>query len=148
MTAPTPRQFDLAVALALVHIRQRLADLPELYARAYGASHERVVRDSAGKISRGSVSDPTTEIVGDPRDRQRPGRQRAIRATLEAAEGHLADAENAIAAIEASILRAMDRLDPHEGFELPRYPITVSRAELEESQAAQARRLERGEGNP
>lgn len=145
MTAPTPRQFNMALDQSLTRIRQRLAELPELYEVAYQASGWKVVRDSAGKISRGSVSDPTAEIVGDPRDPQRPGRQRAIRAALEAAEGHLADAENSLGAIESSIMKAMDRLDPRETWEPTRYPITVTHEELSVSYAAQVRRKGRGE---
>ena len=146
MSAPTPRQFEAELARSLARISQRMADLPALYRWAYGASSDRVVRDSAGKITKGGVADPTGQIVGDPLDPQRPGAQRRIRKTLEDAGGHLAAAENAITAIEREIGLAMDRLDPREGFEQLRYPITVSRADLEDSHAAQARRLERGEG--
>lgn len=145
MTAPTPRQFDQAVALSLSRIRGRLAELPELYAVAYEASGWKVVRDSAGKISRGSVSDPTAEIVGDPRDPQRPGRQRAIRAALEGAEGQLANAENSLGEIERRILKAMDGLDPRETWEPTRFPITVTHQEMEVFYAAQVRRKARGE---
>lgn len=146
MTAPTPRQFDAAVAQTLARLRQRLEDLPELYLRAYGAGHERVVRDSVGKITKGSVATPTEQIVGDPLDPLRPGAQAAVRRACERAPRHLADAENALGAIEREIFRALDRLDPHEGFAQLRYPITVTQAELEEAKAAQQRRHERGEG--
>jgi hypothetical protein len=141
MTALRPDQFDKLLAQHRHGIERKLADLGKAYRDAYGASLERVVRENAGKVMSGGASDPTATITGDPLDPQRPGIQAAIRRTLEAAPKSLTDAENTIASVEAKIAKAMDRLDPREGFEAMRYPISVSHADLEESRAAQERRM-------
>lgn len=144
MTAPTPRQFELAIAQTLARLRRHMAELPEIYERAYGASHDRVVRASTGKITKGR-SDPTEQIVGDPLDAQRPGAQAAIRRALERAPKKLAELENDLVSIEREISRAMDRLDPAQGFEPLRFPVSATNADLDEARAAQERRVARGE---
>lgn len=144
MTAPTPRQFEIDVARTLARLKRHLAELPLLYEQAYGASHDRVVRASAGKITKGR-SDPTEQIVGDPLDPLRPGAQAAIRRALERAPKKLAELENEVLSIEREISRTLDRLDPAPGFEPLRFPVSASNADLDESRAAQARRRARGE---
>ena len=148
MTAPTPRQFEKMIEQTRKGMNRRLDELLEVYMGEHGAyetSHERVVRENAGKVMSGGASDPTAGIVGDPLDRERPGLQRAIRKQLEDVEGTLSAAENMINGITVKITKAMDRLDPREGFEALRYPISVSQAQLEESKQAQERRKTRGD---
>ena len=151
MTVPTPKAFDRVCDDAADQLLRRLADLKRLYRGededgadgAYKMSLERVVRGSAGKISHG-MSNPTLEIVGDPLDRQRPGLQTALRKKLEGAPKRIQELDNILASLEGEIRKAMDRLDPPETFELTRYPITVTQAEVQESKEAQQRRRSRG----
>jgi len=145
VTAPTPRQFQLAIARTHANIKSKLAELPDLYERAYGAAGWQVGRESVGKISRGGISKPLEGIVGDPLDARRPGAQAGIRRALERAEKQLAEAENSVAAISRDIEKAMDRLDPKETFQALRYPISVTNEELGDLREAKARRLGRGE---
>jgi len=146
VTAARPEKFNRELAASLAKMKRLMSDLPTLYAWAYNASSERVVRESVGKIHSGAVSTPTEQIVGDPLDRRRPGAQARIRAALESAPGQLANAENALVELERRIMAAMDGLDPHERPEPMRYPISVSQAELDDAKAAQKRRIDRGEG--
>lgn len=146
MTAQRPDQFARSVQRTRIHLDSQLRQLVELYRIAHDASLERVVRESAGKVMSGSASDPTAAITGDPLDKLRPGIQAAIRRTLERAAKQLAELENSVHAIEREIAKSLDRLDPKDGFDPLRYPISVSNADLDELQAAQQRRKERGEG--
>lgn len=145
MTAQRPDQFARTAERTRLHIDEQLRLLVELYRIAHDASLERVVRENAGKVMSGSAADPTAMITGDPLDRLRPGAQAAIRKTLERAPKKLAEAENAVAAVEREIARALDRLDPRDGFDPLRYPISVSNADLELLHEAQRRRIERGD---
>lgn len=142
MTALTPKQLDATLAYTLSRLKRGMAELPDLYRWAYGASHERVVRETAGRSP--GPADPTGSTVGDPLAARLAGRA-AVRRTLERVPKKLAEIENTLTAIEREIARAMDRLDPREGFEPLRYPISVKDEELEESREAQARRRERRE---
>lgn len=145
MTALTPARFNRQVAETRARILKELADLPELYERAYWASHTQTGRGQGGKISRGGHSAPTEQIVGDPLDPKRPGIQASIRRTLERAPKTLANVESEVIGIERQISKGMDRLDPPPGFQALRFPVSASQADLEESRAAQQRRRERGE---
>ena len=145
MTALTPARFKRQVAETRERILAELADLPELYERAYYASHSQAGRGQGGKISRGGHSDPTLQVLGDPLDKNRSGAQAKIRRTLERAPKTLATIESDVIAIERLISKAMDKLDPPPGFEALRFPVSASQADLEESRAAQKRRRERGE---
>lgn len=151
MTVPTPRAFERTCDAAAESLAHRLNDLKLLYCGdqddggAYHMSLERTVRGSAGKIRHG-MSDPTTEIVGDPLDKQRPGAQAALRRALERAPKRIQEAENILSSLEGEIRKAMDRLDPAETFEPLRYPITVTQAELADSQSAQDRRRAGSDG--
>lgn len=145
MTALTPARFKRQVVETRERILAELADLPELYERAYYASHTQAGRGQGGKISRGGHSDPTLQVLGDPLDKKRSGAQAAIRRTLERAPRTLAEMESQAIAIERSISKAMDRLDPPPGFDALRFPVSASPADLEESREAQRRRRERGE---
>ena len=141
MTALRPDQFEKLVNQTRNGLVRRLDELLIAYKVAHDAALERVVRENAGKVTSGGPADPTATITGDPLDAVRPGAQAAIRRVLESAPKDLASAENTIGGISRKIERAMDRLDPREGFEALRYPISVSNADLEESRAAQERRL-------
>lgn len=149
MTLQTPRAFERTCDATAETLLSRLADLRVLYCGdqddggAYHMSLERAVRGSAGKISHG-MSDPTVEVVGDPLDPKRPGNQAALRKVLEGVPKRLVEAENILSAIEGSIRRAMDKLDPPETFEPLRYPITTTEDERRSSKEAQDRRRIRG----
>lgn len=146
MTVETPAQFQASSRQTLARITRALVRLQGSYLMAHNAALEKIVGDSAGKISTGERADPTATIVGDPRAQRLVG-QAALRRTLENAPQKLAELENAANAIERSILKAMDRLDPRETFEPIRYPITVSQEQIAESLAAQERREGRGEAS-
>lgn len=141
----TPARFDRVLAECMANIKRMLEELPEVYERAYLASHSQARRAEGGKIMSGGPSNPTEQIVGDPLDAKRPGSQASIRRQLELAPRKLVNAENSISAIEKSVSKAMDRLDPRAGFEALRFPRTASQADLDESAAAQERRKERKE---
>jgi hypothetical protein len=144
VTARSPRAFANDVAQTRSRVWSTLDELPALYREAHDAAHERIVGDSVGKIMSGGVSDPTATIVGDPMA-QRLSAQAALRRVLEQAPKRLAELENAAAILDRQIRRAMDRLDPAEGFVPLRFPRTASEADLDEARAAQRRRAS-GEG--
>lgn len=145
MTAVTPKRFETFLDETLERVREEFALLPELYERAYLASHSQAVRTSAGKITRGGHADPTEQIVGDPLDPKRPGVQAKIRHALERAPTRLADVENTAKSIEKSINSAMNRLDPHETFAPSHFQRPANQADIAEAEAAKRRRVERGE---
>lgn len=145
MTALTPARFERKVAESFANLKKLLEELPELYERAYLASHSQPVRAQGGKVMTGRPSNPTEQVVGDPLDTKRPGAQAAIRKQLELAPRKLVNAENSISAIEKTVTKAMDRLDPREGFEALRFPRSASDADLQESAEAKERRIKRHE---
>ncbi len=144
MTAMTPARFNRVLSESFANLKRLYEELPEVYERAYLASHSQSVRAEGGKVMTGR-SDPTEQIVGDPLDPKRPGAQAAIRRQLEVAPRKLAQAENSVSSIERTVQTAMDRLDPRAGFEALRFPRTASDVDLEESASAKERRKERGE---
>ncbi len=148
MTAPKPDAINQTVVAFYAAMGKRLRILIAEYEWAYGASGQRVVRDNAGKITQGATSDPTAGIVGEVirTPESNIGHQAAVRRVLERVPRKLAEAENAVNAIEKELLSAMDRLDPREGFDPLRYPVSVSNEELERLHAAQRERANRGEG--
>lgn len=145
MTVQKPEAFDRTVSQSFARITQLYAEMHTLYRSAYDASLRPRVGESAGKVTASEVSDPTGEVGFDHPAIRRPTPHAAIRRALEACGRHMADAENAMKAAEREILSAMDRLDPREGFEPLRYPVSVSQADLEASREAQARRRRAGE---
>jgi hypothetical protein len=145
MTAMTPARFERVCAESFANIKALYAELPELYERAYLASHSQAVRAEGGKVMTGRPSNPTEQVVGDPLDPKRPGAQASIRRTLELAPRKLANAENSVSSIEKAVSTAMDRLDPRETPVALRFPRTASDADLEESAEAKKRRKDRHE---
>lgn len=145
MSVQKPDAFKRSLAQSYARITRLYADLPLQYASAYEASLRPRVGESAGKVTASEVSDPTGEVGFDHPAIRRPTSHAGIRRALEGCGRHMADAENSMKAAEREILKAMDRLDPREGFEPLRYPVSVSQADLEASREAQARRKERGD---
>jgi hypothetical protein len=147
VTAPKPEDFERLLDQVLGQAARWRTDLAKEYRWAYGASHERVVREGVGRSS--GPSDPTASVVGDPRPgANRIAGQAAIRRVLEQAPRRVIEAENALKALEKQLVGVMDRLDPREGFEQLRYPRTASESDLTDAKEAQRRRETRGEHVP
>lgn len=157
MTAPTPRQFELAIAQALAsiseahdRIRAELEALPRRYEDAYEAAHLPAKHDGAGKISTGSRSDPTAALVGDPYDSEHLGTYNKIKTMLEKVPGKLVVAENLVESIAGSIDRAIDSLGPKAAFgdAIQMEGGGATRDQIREAYGAAERRSARGEGQP
>jgi hypothetical protein len=147
VTAPKPDDFEKLLDQVLGSVNGYRDRIAKEYRWAYGASHERIVREGVGRSS--GPSDPTGSVVGDPRPGpDRMGGQAAIRRVLEQAPRRLVEAENSLKALERQLFGVMDRLDPREGFEQLRYPRTASELDLDSAKEAQRRREQRGEHVP
>lgn len=139
MAAPTPREFERQTAATLARVRRELRDAAAVYRTAYASGHVNAVRGDGGRGAPGAA-DPTLAVVGDPLDPRRPGAAAGARRACERAARRVVEVENLVGSLVPDLQSALDRFDPREGFEPVRYPVSITRAELDESRAAQERR--------
>ena len=151
MTAMTPKQFEtvLDVVLGQAAIARHRAQILEAYKWAYGAAHERTSVETVG--GNPGPADPTAAIVGDSRPAagERLVGQAAMRRTLERAPKRLVEIDNELRGVERALTSTLEKLRGAPAqFDPLRYPISVTREDLEAAREAQQRRMAAGEGIP